>query len=301
MPKLYITRGLPASGKTTLAKEMVNVNRNLVRVNRDDLRSMSGLPWSKELEQRIIKQRDMLIDEFLCRGNDVICDDTNLPQRTVKDLAKIAKRTGAEFEVLDLTDVAFDECIHRNAVRDDKDPLDESVIIDMYHRYIKSNSWPLPVPKLEDVPEQSYNVYIPDKSKLTAFIFDIDGTVAHMNGRSPYDYSRVSEDVHDEFVVEMALTLRDAGHQIIFVSGRKDWCLGDTMEWLDWHFGGLSYLLYMREADDNRNDSIVKYELFNKYVKDHWWVQGVFDDRQRVVDMWRKIGLKCYQVAPGDF
>jgi predicted kinase len=301
MPKLYITRGLPASGKTTLAKEMVNADPKIVRVNRDDLRAMSGVPWSKELEQRIVKQRDMLIDEFLCRDNDVINDDTNLPQRTVRDLATIAKRCGADFEVLDLTHVSLDECLYRNAQRDDKYPLDELVIIDMYKRYLKGKQLPLPVPELKNVNEQVFNVYVPDDSKPTAFIFDIDGTVAHMNGRSPYDYSRVSEDLHDEFLLYMAHTLRDAGCKIIFVSGRKDSCRDDTIKWLDEHFVGLDYELYMRKADDNRNDSIVKYELFNEHIRDNWWVGGVFDDRQRVVDMWRKIGLKCYQVAPGQF
>lgn len=57
----------------------------------------------------------------------------------------------------------------------------------------------------------------------------------------------------------------------------------------------------MRPADDNRDDALVKYELFNKYVRDNYDVLGVFDDRNRVVDMWRRIGLTCYQVAEGDF
>ncbi len=41
--------------------------------------------------------------------------------------------------------------------------------------------------------------------------------------------------------------------------------------------------------------------MFQDHVEDHWSVQFVMDDRQRVVDMWRSKGLKCLQVAPGDF
>jgi predicted kinase len=300
MAKLVIMRGLPASGKTTLAKEWVREDPdNRVRVNRDDLRAMAGVPYSTANEQRIIRQRDLLIDEFLCRGNDVINDDTNLPQRTVRDLAKIAKRTGAEFEVIDLTHVDLDECLKRNAGRGHTVP--DTVIQTMWMKYINGKKLPLPVPDLEDVPEAVYSVYVPDKTLRSAYIFDIDGTVAHMNGRSPYDYTRVSEDLPDEETLHKAEMLRREGHYIIFLSGRKDTCFHDTYMWLRDNLSFDGFGLIMRDADDNRRDSIVKYELFGKLVRDNYYVRAVFDDRQQVVDMWRKIGLKVYQCEPGDF
>jgi hypothetical protein len=52
----------------------------------------------------------------------------------------------------------------------------------------------------------------------------------------------------------------------------------------------------MRKTDDNRCDSIVKEEIYNEYIKDKYNVLAVFDDRDRVVDMWRRIGLPTYQV-----
>jgi hypothetical protein len=57
----------------------------------------------------------------------------------------------------------------------------------------------------------------------------------------------------------------------------------------------------MRGNDDNRCDSIVKEEIYNEYIKDKYNVLAVFDDRDRVVDMWRRIGLPTYQVYYGSF
>jgi len=57
----------------------------------------------------------------------------------------------------------------------------------------------------------------------------------------------------------------------------------------------------MREAQDTRKDSIVKQELYQKYVQDKYNVSFILDDRQQVVDMWRSFGLTVFQVAEGDF
>lgn len=57
----------------------------------------------------------------------------------------------------------------------------------------------------------------------------------------------------------------------------------------------------MRPEGDKRKDSIVKAELFDKHIKDNYAVDFVLDDRNQVVKMWRDMGLKCLQVAPGEF
>lgn len=303
MPELVITRGLPASGKTRYAREWVNEDpANRVRVNRDDLRAMSLLEHSPGLEQRVRRQRDLLIDEFLCAGKDVICDDTNLPSATVKDLIKIAKRTGSEYRIVDLTHVPPGQCCVNNAQRELNGErfVDEKVIWEMYIRYLKDKPYPLLIPKVQD-PKSVYEAYVPDETKPTAFIFDIDGTVAHMDGRSPYDHTRVGEDQPDPDVIRMASLLHSAGHHIIFLSGRKELCFHDTFQWLKKHLPDAKFGLMMRGADDNRRDAIVKYEMFDKHIRHHYYVQGVFDDRDQVVKMWREVGLKCYQVGYGDF
>jgi hypothetical protein len=50
-----------------------------------------------------------------------------------------------------------------------------------------------------------------------------------------------------------------------------------------------------------RKDSVVKQELFDEHIRDIYDVVAVYDDRQQVVDMWRAMGIDCFQVAPGNF
>lgn len=58
--------------------------------------------------------------------------------------------------------------------------------------------------------------------------------------------------------------------------------------------------LLMRPKKDNRKDSVIKKELFDK-IKDKYNIQYVFDDRDQVVEMWRELGLTCLKVADGNF
>lgn len=95
-------------------------------------------------------------------------------------------------------------------------------------------------------------------------------------------------------------SLIDTGYDVVFCTGRKEQYREVTEEWLESHLGFHTPLL-MRADDDGRTDWIVKYELFNKHIREQYNVRGVFDDRQQVVKMWRALGLTCFQVAEGDF
>ena len=59
--------------------------------------------------------------------------------------------------------------------------------------------------------------------------------------------------------------------------------------------------LFMRPADVYNRDDEIKYQIYHDFIKDEYEVLFVLDDRNQVVDMWRNIGLPCFQVAPGDF
>ena len=64
---------------------------------------------------------------------------------------------------------------------------------------------------------------------------------------------------------------------------------------------GLYERLYMRAEQDYRADDIVKSEILDQIIADGFQPDMVFDDRNRVCDMWRERGIRCLQVAPGDF
>lgn len=131
-------------------------------------------------------------------------------------------------------------------------------------------------------------------------VVDIDGTVAHRSNRDIYDYSKVISDAPDPVVIEVVASLWKAGHKVVFVSGREDYCFDDTYKWLMSNCPPF-IKLYLRKTGDFRSDEIVKKEIYENHIKDNFDVLCVIDDRQRVVDMWRSLGLKCLQVDKGDF
>lgn len=93
--------------------------------------------------------------------------------------------------------------------------------------------------------------------------------------------------------------LRD-GYCIVLCSGRPSNYRRQTEEWL--LKNRIMYDdLVMRKAGDFRPDDLIKIELYREHIEPVYEVLGVFDDRDRVVAAWRRIGLKCFQVAPGDF
>jgi adenylate cyclase class IV len=57
----------------------------------------------------------------------------------------------------------------------------------------------------------------------------------------------------------------------------------------------------MRKTGDNRPDNIVKKEIFDSNIKNNYYIEFVLDDRNKVVKMWRELGLTCLQVADGNF
>jgi len=139
-----------------------------------------------------------------------------------------------------------------------------------------------------------------------AIIVDIDGTVAtHYDAdgnqtREHHDYSQVGTDLPIQPIIDLVKMYEDKGYHIIFVSGRMDHCRQDTIQWLIDHDVPFDEL-FMRRFKDFRADDIVKEEIYRAYIEEQYNVEIVLDDRNRVVDMWRRIGLRVLQVAEGDF
>lgn len=302
MSTLFITRGLPGSGKTYEAAAWVAEDLGArARVNRDDLRAMvhdSG-HIRGVTEPRIVAARDAAISALLRKGVDVVCDDTNLPSRTVRDLARVAARARADFEVWDMTDRPLDICIARDAARER--PVGEQVIRDMHARYLRGRGYPLPLPDADGQEPGGLKPYTAKPGTPKTVLVDIDGTTALMCDRSPYDETRVGEDLPNLPVIKVVRALQGAGNRIVFMSGRSDACRPATQEWLAANVGIRYEALHMRAAGDHRKDSVVKAELFDAHIRDFYDVACVLDDRRQVVEMWRSLGLTVLQVADGDF
>lgn len=290
MPTFHVTVGLPASGKTTLARQMVEQNPQMLRANRDDLRMMLGGTYFETkpkkrgiLEAKVTQAQTAMIEEALGQGRDVICDDTNLDPRVQARFRTLATNAGAEIQFHDLTHVTPQECIKRDLARERS--VGSDVIWSFFERHLAPAPYQMP-PNLRD-----------------CIIVDIDGTLAEMDGRSPYEWNRVGEDKPNRLLIDMidSYAKKIDSPAIIVMSGRDGSCFGATETWLE-HHGVPFDRLFMRAADDTRKDSIVKRELFDRHIRGKFNPILVIDDRQQVVEMWRhELGLTCWQVASGRF
>lgn len=139
-------------------------------------------------------------------------------------------------------------------------------------------------------------------NKQKAIIVDIDGTLADMRGvRGPFDWDKVHLDRPHEDVIELVRDLKSTSkYKIIIITGRDGVCEEATLEWLVGHMIPFD-VFCMRKAGDFRKDNIIKSEIYMDRLRPKYDVKFVIDDRNQVVEMWRSLGLRVLQVAPGDF
>jgi predicted kinase len=305
MPKLTILRGLSGSGKSTWARQ-----QNAVVVSRDSIRHDTlGIPAEDyykvdkkvlfEREELVTRLETSMITALLKAGKDVISDNTNLRTKFAQKIADLGYALGAEVEVKEF-DVSLRDAVNNDIFRgrDGGRHVGQEIITKQQHQFAGTRGWS----PLRFVPTP-YNG-TPGKPK--AILVDVDGTLAHMTSRGPFDWKKVGEDDVDEKVAQVMewihMGMQECVYQtaVIIMSGRDEICRPETEEWFD--AAWISYdELYMRPEGDQRKDSIVKAELFDKHVRDNYDVVMVFDDRNQVVDMWRLMGLTVAQVAEGDF
>ncbi len=282
MKKVIILKGLPASGKSTWAKEQLDAQPGAYkRINKDALRAMlDNSHWSKGNERFVLRLRDQLILAALEDGKHVIVDDTNLHPKHEQQIRQLVKGH-AEVEVR-MFEADVEECVERDADR--AKPVGAKVIRDMHRQFIA------PAAKTYAPPAAG----LPD-----AVLCDLDGTLALLNGRNPYDASVCEQDALNPVVAGIIRAMGD-GTRLVLVSGREDRHRPQTERWLASH--GITYdALHMRATGDNRRDAIIKEEIFDAHIRPHYAVRFVLDDRNQVVAMWRRLGLVCLQVAEGDF
>ena len=141
--------------------------------------------------------------------------------------------------------------------------------------------------------------------KPKAIICDIDGTLALRGERSPYDMTRVGEDLPNVPVLYAVAALHCyVNYPLIFTSGRDETARKDTRSWLRRYldtFAVNDFMLVMRATGDVRPDHEVKQEMLDLRILPEYDVFCVFDDRRQVVQMWRANGLTVFDVADGDF
>lgn len=135
MSKLIICRGLPASGKSTWAKQWVLEDpEHRIRVNQDDIRLMLGKYWVPSREKLVQEIQFDAILEALSRGFDIVIDNTNLNKKVLDGFDRLIKTyKNYEIEYKDFFDTPLSVCIERDKNRDLQ--VTEKVIRSFYNNY----------------------------------------------------------------------------------------------------------------------------------------------------------------------
>lgn len=145
-------------------------------------------------------------------------------------------------------------------------------------------------------------------------IFDLDGTLAiidkrralavkpngKMDWKTFFAPENIQLDEPNQPVIESFKAMKAAGFRVGIFSGRDNISMAETIEWLEAH-GIEPDFLRMRKNGSFTPDDVLKKLWLDDLIADGHDVMCAFDDRQKVVDMWRNNGLTCMQVAPGNF
>ncbi len=277
--KAIICVGVPASGKSSWAEEYVRNRDNWVIAERDKIRFPDGIKdwgnWNWKKERRVTEEHKKIIKIAAVKGMNVIVSDTNINNSRREQLQEDLEVLGYDVEIKKF-DIELREAIKRDNAR--AGGVGQSVIVKMY----------LDLYGFKYEPTDGEKVYI----------FDIDGTVAdHKGRRSCYEWDAVGQDDVKTEIMDIAKSLNRAGYGIVFLSGRDGSCEPQTREWLNEHFG-TDYELFMREAGDMRRDSVIKWELFDRYINGMYHVMAVVDDRPQVIkETWLPLGVNTLCVG----
>lgn len=288
MKNLVILVGPPGSGKSTLAKK-----------------------YEADGFLRISQDRDgadhvRLFLDALDRGDDIVVDRMNFNVEQRARYSRPASFNGYDTEIVVLHE-AYNTCLNRMRAREGHETItDEKGALGALRTFFTKYERP--------TPSECFNTTFiyPEGPKPKAIICDLDGTLCNVEHRRHFvrgegkkNWKGFFEGIADDTVnvwckeiLESMLT-----YQIVFCSGRGQEHEEVTRNWLNknaWE----SYIeseLYMRMAGDSRQDYIVKEIILDFEILTRWTPHFMIDDRQQVVDMWRRRGFTCLQCDIGDF
>jgi thiol-disulfide isomerase/thioredoxin len=295
--KIIVLKGIPASGKSTWAKDILaKYPGKYKRINKDDLRAMlDDSKWTKDNEKFVLEMRDYLIQKSLEDGYNVILDDTNLAEKHLNKMKEIAKKWNE----------------NRKGIHDDTSTNCESVVycngrgviidfngIDTSHQ--KCPGCPKCKPEVEveekffdisladaierdkkrivghvgeKVIRSMYNQFIAptkkpvkleqDSSLPHCIICDVDGTIAEKGDRDIYDTTKVMLDTPNEPIIELVKQLKDK-YRIIFFSGRKETARKDTVTWINKYVFG-----WNKVVEVSQTDQLPSFDLFMRKDDDN--------------------------------
>lgn len=329
---ILILKGLPGSGKTTFAGQWLAEDPlKRRRINYDALRRtfMPEEKFNWDDEQKMKAQAMELARESLTAGHDLIIDNTNLNERHYQKWVQLADEFKTPWEVK-FIDTPLHVCVDHDRLREAR--VGRAVIEGMalrnnmidwedYSLYQGRNFVIVDVDgtvanqharrRHLDVKCLKCGTVNPPRTKKGLCCNDPWTTGPHgvpvLNGNCGGEVTKKNHDAYFaeagadtpyDDIIRLVRMLSEEFIPII-VSGRPDDKCGKITE--DWllDYGVPFEHLFMRRGGDYQNDDLVKEEILKFLPKER--ISYVIDDRDRVVQMWRKNGLRVLQVANGDF
>ncbi len=290
-PMVTVIRGLPGSGKTTAAIQMVNTYKDVVRINRDSIRDMlfdgAYSPDKARLEKMVWESA---ITHALCEGKSIVIDDAGmLNPKTLEALKSLLGRHGLTDDRLIIDDhllsVSVQTCIEQDRKR--MNSVGESVIRKFQRRY-------LPTERREINPD-----------KRNAAIFDVDGCLSDMCVRDVLDWEGACFDFVNQPIKHLMTQcgLDDdcrAINDIFILTGRECTAANDgrskLMNWLDCNsinHHGEKFLITRTEGDRRPAADFKRQELYA--ILETHNIVFLVDDDPTVIDMAKSLGIATIQ------
>lgn len=288
--QVIVVTGIPGSGKSTWAKAEIKKDPdNWIRISNDDIRAgMNEGIYSASMEKIVSNIRLFMIREALKANKNIIIDNLNLNKRHWEQTTKICKEMNKNILCMEKHFyVELEEAIERDSKRIGKACVGPEVI-KKWWKESGGKSFKHYAPKKE-IFTQNVNISTEfvamkqDKDLPKILVSDLDGTLALMNGRDPYNASTSDEDLPHEHIVNLVKIYHQTGHKIILVSGREDKYRAPTEKFLAKYLPGIEYELYMRPTGDMRKDVLIKQEIFENYIKDKYYIALWCDDRLQII------------------
>jgi predicted kinase len=295
MATIYILKGLPGCGKTTLAKKLLKSEKKILRINKDDLRSMAQFGGYQSTSERAIVQAEYdIVDLWLSKGFSVIVDDTNLNPIHSNKYEEIAKKyPWANIKYHDLLSVPIEQCIAQDLQRKGTS------------RYVGK----------DNIINMGFRFGVMHQTR-SCVIFDLDGTLSDPSHRRHFVRQAQGDEINPEWkpnwvqffetcdqdtpreeVIQKARDYHAQGIEVIICSARPEDYREKSEEWLRRHNVPFDRFI-MRRFQDYRKDTVVKKEYLDQFL-DKTKILRVFDDRPCVIRMWRDNGLDVEDVGDG--
>ncbi|MCK9429180.1 MAG: hypothetical protein M0R17_04190 [Candidatus Omnitrophica bacterium] len=316
-----LLRSYPGGGKSYIAAKYAKEN-DAVICSADDFWIKDG-KYVFELDKLKIAHR-VCFEKFkkaIADGKNVVIDNTNLNFEDCKkylDYVVIHNNTTKDYysaDILEVTYNSIDEAIKLRSNREDGKNISESQMIRMFNAFKRTNAITLLYSNYKnkfnfifehEVPVHNYfENFAAKNNRESAVLCDLDGTISLFKMpdgtslRNPFDASKADCDIINVAVATTLSALELVGNKIIFLSGREDKYREPTLSFLARvceNYGlDKNITLLMRKSGDNRPDDIVKNEIYNESIKDKFNILAVFDDRPKVVRMWRSLGLMVFE------